>query len=114
MVLYPVHHLILKIVFKKMGRVRGGREPNTRAPYPGCRMLSGVHGYQTPQHPGVNPVGTGHALSAPHREWSETIPAHPREWLDGIPPEPGAGNFLQILMVYFSRLVSVKSQAHRL
>ena len=31
-----------------------------------------------------------------------------------IPPEPGAGNFLQILMVYFSRLVSVKSQAHRL
>ena len=30
-----------------------------------------------------------------------------------IPPEPGAGNFLQILMVYFSRLVSISRDAFR-
>jgi hypothetical protein len=30
-----------------------------------------------------------------------------------IPPEPGAGNFLQILMVYFSKLVSISRDAFR-
>jgi len=28
-----------------------------------------------------------------------------------LPPEPGAGNFLQILMVYFSKLVSISRDA---
>ena len=39
-VVYPVNHLILKILFKRVGRVRGVGSL-TPAPTPGCRTLSG-------------------------------------------------------------------------